>query len=208
MLDLLDYRRRVFESYRTVRLADNPSSAARDFRHAKDDLFKHHPQSPLSDAQRGTFNGLDYFPYDPAWRVTGTLVNLDQPVEYELDIGDDGHCRLVGFAQVDFTTPAGDGQLTLYWIAGYGGGLFLPFRDTTAGGDTYGGGRYLYDTIKGADLGSSHHPLGEPRFLLDFNFAYNPSCAYNLRWVCPLAPPTNHLPFPVPAGERVPPQTG
>lgn len=204
MLDLLDYRRRVFESYRTIRLADDPSSVTLDFRRAKDDLFKHHSQSPLSDAQKAAFTGLDYYPYNPAWRVVGTLSNLDRPVEFELDIGEDGRCRLVGFAQVDFTTPAGAGHLTLYWIAGYGGGLFLPFRDATAGSETYGGGRYLYDTIKGADLSSPHHPIEQSRFLLDFNLAYNPSCAYNPRWVCPLAPPTNHLAFPVPAGERVP----
>ncbi len=221
MLDLLDYRRRVFELYRTVRLAPDPEAAAKDFRRARDELFKHHPQSALSNAQRASFESLNYYPYDPAWRVWGVLTPLDQPQEYELDIGEDGRCRLTGLAQVSFTTPNGDGTLTLYWIEGYGGGLFLPFRDATGvrephdgrtdGGKTYnsktyGGGRYLYDTIKGADLGGPTLIDGQQSFMLDFNFAYNPSCAYNARWVCPLAPPANHLPFAVPVGEQLPPR--
>jgi uncharacterized protein (DUF1684 family) len=87
--------------------------------------------------------------------------------------------------------------LSLFWISGYGGGVFVPFADATSRETTYGGGRYLLDTIKGADLGST--PEGE--IILDFNFAYNPSCAYNPRWTCPLAPPENRLPFAVTAGE-------
>ena len=85
----------------------------------------------------------------------------------------------------------------LFWIAGYGGGLFLPFGDVTNGRQTYGGGRYLYDTIKGADLGATLDEM-----VLDFNYAYHPSCHYNPRWVCPLAPPESKLPFPILAGEK------
>ena len=86
----------------------------------------------------------------------------------------------------------------LYWINGYGGGLFLPFRDLTNSNGTYGGGRYLYDSIKGSDLGR----IGD-NIILDFNFSYNPSCAYNDQWVCPLAPRENHLQIAVTAGERM-----
>ena len=82
-------------------------------------------------------------------------------------------------------------------MEGYGGGLFLPFLDETNTNETYGGGRYLYDTIKGADLGTNGSTL-----VLDFNFAYNPSCAYDDRWTCPLAPRENRLSFPVQAGEK------
>ena len=89
-------------------------------------------------------------------------------------------------------------RLNLYWIEGYGGGLFLPFADATNDRETYGGGRYLYDTIKGADLG-----LTATEILLDFNYAYNPSCAYDARWVCPLPLAENRLPLAVRAGERV-----
>jgi uncharacterized protein len=89
-------------------------------------------------------------------------------------------------------------ELPLYWVEGYGGGVFLPFADRTSGATTYGAGRYLIDTVKGADLGSV-----EARLVLDFNFAYNPSCAYNPAWTCPLAPPANRMAVPVRAGERV-----
>jgi uncharacterized protein (DUF1684 family) len=92
------------------------------------------------------------------------------------------------------------GPLTLWWITGYGGGLFLPFRDATAGHTTYGGGRYLTDTIKGTH-GRGLVVLGSGRVRLDFNYAYNPSCAYDDRWACPLALPENRLTPAVPAGE-------
>jgi hypothetical protein len=88
--------------------------------------------------------------------------------------------------------------LELYWLTSYGGGLFLPFADATSGTETYGAGRYLLDTVKGADLGQE-----EGRLVLDFNFAYFPSCAYDPRWTCPLAPPANRLSVPVRAGERL-----
>ena len=83
----------------------------------------------------------------------------------------------------------------MYWLEGYGGGLWLPFSDASSGTETYGGGRYLYDTIKGADLGISGADI-----VLDFNFAYNPSCAYDERWSCPLSPPENRLPFAISGG--------
>ena len=98
--------------------------------------------------------------------------------------------------------PIQPARLAVYWLEGYGGGIWLPFTDATSGAETYGGGRYLYDTIKGADLGA-----GEREMVLDFNYAYNPSCAYDERWSCPLSPPENRLAFAVPAGERVLPDT-
>jgi uncharacterized protein (DUF1684 family) len=90
------------------------------------------------------------------------------------------------------------GDLEVYWIDVYGGGVFLPFRDLTSGSDTYGAGRYLLDTVKGADLGGS----GD-RLIVDFNYAYHPSCAYDEQWSCPLAPPVNRLSVAVRAGERL-----
>lgn len=96
--------------------------------------------------------------------------------------------------------PLAGALLSVFWLEGYGGGLFLPFRDATSGGETYGAGRYLLDTIKGADLG------GDPargELLLDFNLAYHPSCAYDPRWNCPLAPRENWLSVAVPVGERL-----
>ncbi|MEA2485143.1 MAG: uncharacterized protein QOD46_254, partial [Actinomycetota bacterium] len=100
-------------------------------------------------------------------------------------------------ATARFEMGAVERELELYWLDGYGGGLFVPFRDGTAGTETYGAGRYLFDTIKGADLG-----MKEDRIVFDFNFAFNPSCAYDPLWVCPLAPPPNRLDIAIPAGEK------
>jgi uncharacterized protein (DUF1684 family) len=86
--------------------------------------------------------------------------------------------------------------LEVAWLAAYGGGAFLSFRDATSGSESYGGGRYLLDTVKGADLGEE-----EGRLVLDFNFSYNPSCSYDPEWVCPLAPPANRLAVAIEAGE-------
>jgi hypothetical protein len=106
--------------------------------------------------------------------------------------------EVVGYAETRGLADALGGELTLYWIGGYGGGAFLPFLDATSGTKTYGGGRYLIDSIKSADLGAD----AAGRTILDFNFAYNPSCYYSPRWVCPLAPRANRLPRPITAGER------
>jgi hypothetical protein len=196
MLDLLDYRRRVFELYRAVREANGAPEAGSAFRQARDELFRTHPQSALDVTQQAAFTGLRYFDYDPAYRVIARIHRDVQPITLDYELDQDGLMRCTRFGQVAFTLPMGAGTLSLYWINGYGGGLFLPFGDATNGRETYGGGRYLFDTIKGADLGTT-----PDKIVLDFNYAYNPSCAYNPRWVCPLTPPENRLAFPIQAGE-------
>lgn len=196
MLDLLDYRRRVGDLYRRIREAESSAAAWADFRRARDDLFRAHPQSPLDAEQKRAFSGLRYVDYDPAYRVLATVETDVDPVLVRYDLGDDGQFVCRRFGQVRAPLPTGAAVLCLYWIEGYGGGVFLPFGDSTNRSTTYGGGRYLLDTIKGADLG-----MDGARIVLDFNFAYNPSCAYNPRWVCPLAPPENRLPIPIHAGE-------
>ena len=140
---------------------------------------------------------MRYFPYDPSWRVTATLRDLDaEPVE--VPASDGAAMSFRPFALLEFAAAAAcELSLEAYWLEGYGGGVFLPFRDATSGTETYGGGRYLLDTVKGADLGTDRDAL-----VLDFNFAYNPSCSYAPQWVCPLAPPANRLDVEVPAGER------
>ncbi|HEY7941577.1 MAG TPA: DUF1684 domain-containing protein, partial [Candidatus Limnocylindrales bacterium] len=102
--------------------------------------------------------------------------------------------------RVSLSGPLAGQQLAVFWLEGYGGGLFVPFRDATSGVETYGAGRYLLDTIKGADHGGNAS-TGE--LVLDFNMAYHPSCAYDPRWSCPLAPPENRLVVAVPAGEHL-----
>jgi len=198
MLELLDYRRRVFDLYRTIRAqgTDNPRSYRR-FIGERDDLFLHHSQSPLDSEQKTHFKGLRYFEYDVAYRVIAQLTPIIKPNRYTIELDDDGKFTMEQLGNVTFALPTGSGTLGVFWIAAYGGGVFIPFRDVTNQSDTYGGGRYLFDTIKGADLGNVGNAL-----ILDFNYAYHPSCYYNSSWVCPLAPPQNQLPIAVQAGEK------
>lgn len=111
--------------------------------------------------------------------------------------GTDG---VVPFRRLGTLTLPGLGRLALWKLASYGGGLFLPLRDGTAGrpGGTYGGGRYVLDTVKGAHLGEGRTPGS---LVVDLNFAYNPSCAYDEAWACPLPGPDNRLTDDVPVGE-------
>jgi uncharacterized protein (DUF1684 family) len=197
--DLWDWRRRVSELYAEIRALEPPRLAWQLWRETRDELFRTHPQSPLDPAARSTAARVPLFDYDPAFRLTADLAPAIGGAPVTLSGGGDGAVRIAPFARTSGLEARLGGELTLYWIAGYGGGVFLPFQDATSGRETYGGGRYLLDTIKGADLG---HTAGG-RVILDFNFAYNPSCAYSDRWICPLAPAENALPTAVRAGERM-----
>jgi uncharacterized protein len=198
---LAQWRRAVAGLYADVRAASNsdPAGAATRFRAARDALFRDHPQSPIAPALRGAWPGSAWYPYDPAWRIVATVEAAAAQPALEIALADDGILRCTRAGILRFTANGRAATLTAYWLAGYGGGLWLPFTDASSGRGTYGGGRYLYDTIKGADLGA-----GPDVCLLDFNYAYNPSCAYDHRWSCPLSPSENALPFAVTAGERMP----
>jgi uncharacterized protein (DUF1684 family) len=196
-IELVDYRRRVAQMYASVRNAgDNPEDAWRQYRAERENLFRTHPQTALDQDQKKRFKGLAYFPYNPALRLNAQIDTNVDPDVLEVQLQEDGLTRLKRFGKVNFEVGEQRVHLSLFWVLGYGGGLFLPFRDTTAPHETYGGGRYLLDSIKGADLG-----LSRGRLVVDFNFAYNPSCAYNPRWHCPLAPRENWLDVPLRAGE-------
>jgi uncharacterized protein (DUF1684 family) len=189
---LLDYRRAVAALYARVRQSDlSPAERCAQFRRERDELFRTHPQSALSEEQKAGFAGLHYFPYDPAYRFVLAVDPDVEPAITEIDLQDDGRIRLKRFGKIHFAIDGQPVSLFLYWIMAYGGGIFLSFRDSTSKYATYGGGRYVLDTIKQADLG---HENG--RLVIDFN------CAYNPRWVCPLPPAENWLPVPIPAGER------
>jgi len=196
-LDLLDWKRRVFDLYREVRLEPDPAAAWRRWRAVRDELFAAHPQSPLPPEARRTFGGLAHFGYDPSARVFAEI-RPAAPASSVLGGSDGAPYRATRMADASFALGGRACAVELYWLEGYGGGLFLPFRDETSGTETYGGGRYLLDTVKGADLGDR-----DGRLVLDFNFAYHPSCVYDGRWSCPLAPPGNRLAVPVRAGERL-----
>ncbi len=195
---LAHWRRCVSELYAPVRVAatDRQAQVAADFRKARDQLFATHADSPISPARRAQFSGLRFYPFDPAYRVAGEIDRNVEASSFDVVLSADSALRYTRVGRVHFSLAGAAATLSIFWIEGYGGGLFLPFGDLANGQTTYGGGRYLYDTIKGADLGR----LGE-KIVLDFNYAYNPSCAYESAWDCPLASAENRLPFAVSAGE-------
>jgi uncharacterized protein len=192
---LLDWRRQVAEMYGEVRrrLHRDPIDAHRYWRDRRDDLYRNHPQSPLPPDERARCR-LRYFDYDPQLAFTAKIRRLDER-RHTADTSAGGAIAVIRFAAVDLPV----GTLELLWLDAYSGGLFLAFRDATSGKSTYGGGRYLLDTAKSADLGAFGDEL-----VLDFNFAYYPSCAYDAKWTCPLAPPENRLAVAIDAGERSP----
>jgi uncharacterized protein len=213
-LDLADWRRSVAELYAHWRSdgATDAERATREFRAARDALFRDHPQSPLPADVRAAYAGVPYWDYDPAYRFVVPVEPVEERASpfggaglagqaLELPASGDQPFSFKRAGRVTLPGPLGGATLSLFWIEGYAGGFFLPFRDATSGSETYGAGRYLLDTIKGADLG------GDPargEIVLDFNMAYHPSCAYDPKWNCPLAPPENRLPVPVRVGERLP----
>jgi len=200
---LASWRREVSELYAGMRntAQRDPNLAAAQFRAGRDSLLRHHSESPFSADFLSRFGGIDYFAYDPALRLTGTIDRDVERYQFRIDLAEDGVLRCTRAGIVRFRYGDADLALSVFWMEGYGGVLWLPFGDATNNAETYGGGRYLYDSIKGADLGAGADDSGDT-MLLDFNFAYNPSCAYDVRWSCPLAPPENKLPLPVRAGER------
>ena len=196
-LALLDWRRRIFDLYREVRADDNPPRAWNSWRTVRDDLMANHSQSPVDQSRREDVTP-SYFDYDPAARVLARVEPLK--LEHaELPMSRDDGTHFTRFGNAVFELHGSQLALGLYWLEAYGGGVFLSFTDETSGDLTYGAGRYLLDTVKGADLGAV-----DGKLVLDFNFAFNPSCAYDPKWACPLAPPENRLPVAVRAGERRP----
>lgn len=183
--------------YARVRGETDPVRAHDLWRNGRDHLFATHPQSPLmaDDPLRRT--GLPYWPYDPALRWKVSLTPAESPRTRVVDTGGEyaSRYRQIGWATVPAPINA---RLAVWWLEGYGGGLFLPIRDATAGHTSYGGGRYLLDTAKGADLGGTSTEV-----VIDLNFLYHPSCRYDPRWVCPLAPVENTVSVGIAAGERV-----
>jgi uncharacterized protein (DUF1684 family) len=196
-LQLLDWRRRVAELFAELRSRPADAATLDWFRQQKDALFKTHPQSPIPAAERSQFSGLTYWPYDPAARVRAAFEEQEAEQPGSTQQGEIGFKR-IGTLRFSFQAQAH--TLPAFWIEGYAGGLFVPFKDATSGQATYGGGRYLLDTIKSADLGSNPK---ENTLTLDFNYAYHPSCTYDPVWVCPLAPPDSRLTIPIRAGERL-----
>jgi uncharacterized protein (DUF1684 family) len=201
-LSLLDWRRRVHALYAEVRAASHPAAGHELWRAGRDDLLARHPVSPLLPADRPGFDGLRVAAYDPTSRLEVEVDPAVEPHRLEVPTATDG---VVPFERIGVLHLPGIGDLDVWWLDSYGGGIFVPVKDALAGKETYGAGRYLLDTVKGADLGGEVDlATGRGRLVVDLNFAYNPSCAYDPAWVCPLAPPGNTLPVPLRVGELYP----
>ena len=201
-LQLQDWRRRMFGLYAGVRhlSVHDPAEGHELWKSGRDELFAGHPQSPLLPDDRARFTGLTVSRYDPDWRFELEVRRPEEPARRLIDDSSDGPIpfSLVGTVRIPYL-----GTLDVWRLRTYGGGLFLPVKDALAGqpGGTYGGGRYVLDTVKGADLGSG---ADDDSLIVDFNFAYNPSCVYDPSWSCPLAPAGNTLRDDIPVGERMP----
>jgi hypothetical protein len=232
-LELADWRRRVADLYVAVRResAADPERAWQHWRETRESLFREHPQSPVPEAARAGFRAA-HWPYDPRYRFEANLASesgsgadtaadlggiavaepmtgigsasftgsMPGALTLNLPISTGGEQGFSRIGWVEVPLPGGSRMLGVYWMAGYAGGIFLPFRDATNGDETYGAGRYLLDTAKSADLGPGAAPGS---LVLDFNFAFHPSCAFDPKWACPLAPPENRLDLRVEAGERL-----
>lgn len=204
-VSVLGWRRAVAELYGRVRACKQPEQGFDLWRQGRDELFTGHPDSPLEAPARAGFTGLPYAPYDPAYRFLAKLATVVEPARLVIPTQGDEVLTMDRIGRVQL----GDlGSLDVWWLAQYGGGLFLPMRDATAGRGTYGAGRYLLDTVKGADLGAGNGDRSgsgeDDTIVVDLNFAYHPSCAYSPRWVCPLAQEGNRVDVDVPVGEQYP----
>jgi uncharacterized protein (DUF1684 family) len=192
-LSLLDWRRRVAAIYANVRAEPDPAAAHALWVEQRQRLFHEHPDSADRTAE------LSYAPYDVRWRFVADVDTDVEPTRLEIPTATDG---VVPFDRFGRVVLPGVGALDVWWLASYGGGVWLPLRDSNP--QTYGGGRYVLDTVKGADLSGEVDPAtGSGTLVVDLNFAYNPSCAYDERWACPLAPPGNVVGIAVEAGELV-----
>jgi uncharacterized protein (DUF1684 family) len=193
-LQVADHRRQVAQRYARVRATADPALAHAAWADAHARLLREHPASPVPPEHRGAAD-VQVAGYDPAFRF---VVPVEEAPHQRIEVptGTDG---VVAYERVGRVRLGDLGALDVWWHAGYGGGLFVPFRDAGSREGGYGGGRYLLDTVKGADLGTD---ADGSRLVVDLNFAYHPSCAYDPRWACPLAPPGNVLEEPVPVGER------
>ncbi len=204
-ISLADWRRRIAALYAETRAmaADDPAIALAHWRAAREWLFREHPQSPVPAADRPTFRAR-HFEHDPRLRFVVPVEPSTAPdaaaPQTSLPSNEAEAMSFGRIGTVRLPFLRGEQRLSVFWMAGYAGGLFIPFRDATNGRETYAAGRYLIDTVKSHDLGADE-TTGE--LILDFNFATQPSCAFDPRWTCPLAPPENRLDIEIRAGERL-----
>lgn len=160
-----------------------------DLRSEKDEFLRASHHSPLLPEQRANFTGLNYFPEDPHFRLEVEVERFPEEEEIQIQTNTGDVQTYRRFGRFKFDVDGDEAELTIFENED---GYFLPFADSLAGSETYGAGRYLEPSR-----------LPDGRFEVDFNQAYNPYCAYNEMWSCPLTPSENRLKVPVRAGEKV-----
>lgn len=159
------------------------------FRADKDRFFAADPDSPLTHEQKHDFKGLHYFPENEALRLELAVEEFPAKETVVMQTTTGGTQTYTRFGKIRFSVEGQEVTLTVFASED---GFFLPFADSLAGTETYGAGRYL-----------ELEPIAQDRILVDFNYAYNPYCAYNEAWACPITPAENRLKVPIRAGEKV-----
>jgi hypothetical protein len=161
----------------------------------KDDYFAEHPRSPIPEEERENFDGLQYYPIDDEYRFTLPLDEYDDREPVTAATSTEGEQEYVRWGEFRFAVDGEEVALQAYKSDPDEARLWVPFRDATSGEETYGAGRYL-------DLEPDDHLTDDGEWVVDFNEAYNPTCAYSDRYECPLPPPENWLDVPIEAGEK------
>ncbi|MFC4358709.1 DUF1684 domain-containing protein [Halobium salinum] len=166
-------------------------------RDEKDEFLREHPHSPLPEGEREGFEGLDYFDPDPAYRFELDLQEADEKETLTVETTTDGVREYVAWGVFRFDLDEEEHTLRAFRNAGddEDEGFWLPFRDGTSGEETYGAGRYV-------DLDADEDRTDDGRWVVDFNRAYNPFCAYSAAYECPLVPASNWLETRIEAGEK------
>ena len=204
LLSLINWRREIFSIYNEVRSEKDGIVAWKKWKDKREKLFKCHPESPtFNPNKQSSFNNVPVLhPYNKKFSLFSKFEVISNSEIIQLKTDENSITRLKPFIKTTNLKNHLGIELTIFKIGGYGGGLFLPFTDSgcKSGGIHYEGGRYLIDTIKGADLGE----LKTDELRLDFNFSYNPSCSYNSKWTCPVINYYNSIPVFVDAGEKKP----
>ena len=204
LLSLINWRREIFSIYDEVRSEEDGIVAWNIWKDKREKLFKFHPESPTFDPKKQSgFNDVPVlYSYNQKFSLFSKFELISNSDIIQLNTDENSITRLKPFIKTTNLKDFLGIELTIFKIEGYGGGLFLPFTDTgcKSGGAHYEGGRYLIDTVKGADLGE----LKTDELRLDFNFSYNPSCSYNSKWTCPILKNFNRISILVDAGEKKP----
>lgn len=204
LLSLINWRREIFSIYDEVRSEEDGIVAWNKWKDKREKLFKFHPESPTFDPKKQSgFNDVPVlYSYNQKFSLFSKFELISNSEIIQLNTDENSITRLKPFIKTTNLRDFLGIELTIFKIEGYGGGLFLPFTDIgcKSGGAHYEGGRYLIDTVKGADLGE----LKTDELRLDFNFSYNPSCSYNSKWTCPILKNFNRISILVDAGEKKP----